>query len=845
MAGPRPSPVTLGVLVCHASLRAAGPECVFERRAICSIQVAGPEGRKASVRRPVSSSIAMSPSESSNSTPQNTSPQKYKQLGLSTSGPEPSDTDDAQVDFSAIWGTLRRRKWVVLVTCLLVTAAVAGYTLTLPKVYESTSMVSVGATPAMQSTEVWPSGEGGIELSKEIGLLENSGKLNQRVVERLSAVADTASVEALPLFRPVEGEEPTTQEVISRLRDRTAFTGRPDQGMIEIEASSSVPEEAAYIVNAFAEEYRQFSREMARSGVTAAREFLEEQVKRRRQELRAVEQEWKQFALENDIATEGESGERVAQEYVELRGKRDALEFELEQEQRMRSTLQRQLSDMQSTLRGSVVAEQRVQSLRTQIQTLQEELSRLRMKAEQFYTNNPSLEGNEEQVPELAALKERIKQHEERKNELTENLVSMAGEQGMAMGAEAGGGAIGQLETLRARIEERTLNIQQLKEQIQGIDQEIATYEGQIDNIPQQTIRRQQIQRRLDQAEEFYQQVASELQQTTIAEESQLGYVDVVRAGVIPQFPVRPNLHQNILLGLLLGLGFGVGMAFIVQTINARIYEPSEIQHQGYNLLGVVPEMDDEIEDVFNGDETVEVAGRTLSTTLLPLLNPWSTVTENYRLMRTNLQYPHHNGEERKSPEVLLVTSPEPGDGKTTTAANLALTFALSGHEVLFIDGDLRRSNAHNLMGLEAEPGLSDILSGKKSLDEVTQTFIEDLRFVAAGESKAPPAEMLDSKRMRSLMEEARSKADVVIFDSPPVLSASDALILGVQADASLVVASAGATDRKALQQVEKTFGGVGVPLSAIIFNRFESGSGYDYGYEEEYYKEYPELVTS
>lgn len=772
-------------------------------------------------------------------------PERYQKLGLVAPSRNGSGPNGASVDFSTIWSTVRRYKWIIFLSCLLVTASVTAYTFTLPKVYESSAIVAVGASPAVQSAGVWPSGEG-IELSKEIGLLENSGTLNQRVADRLSAIADTAGKKQFPIFAPEDGTPPTTLDVMTRLREQTSFQGLQAESMIEIQATSEVPEEAAFIVDAFAQEYRQFSRQMARSGVSAARRFLEEQAEKRSQEVEQIENEWEQFALANNVAINGEGGQRVAREYVELESQRDALKFQLEQQRRMKSTLESQLEEMRPALRVSVVTEQRAQSLRTQINVLQEELAQLRIRAGEYYTNNPSLRGNEDRVPELAELKRRIDRHEARKDELTEQLVRLAEEKGLSMSADGTGSAIGQMETLRARIDEREIEIRSLEEQIRGLDEEIDGFQGRIANIPRQTIQREQIQRRLEQSRQFYQEIAGELRQTEIAEESELGYVNVVRAATVPNLPVSPDLNQNILLGVLLGLGFGTGLAFIAQSMNARIHEPRDIQNHGYNLLGVVPSMDDEIRAEFNGEETVEVVGKTLSTKLLPLLNPWSTVSENYRLMRTNLQYPHSEDEVQNKPQVLLITSPEPADGKTTTAVNLALTFALSGREVLLIDGDLRRPNAHNLLGLNAKPGLADVLTEKKSMKEVTQTFIEGFSFVSAGETKVPPAEMLDSRHMQSVFAEARARADVVIIDTPPVLAASDALILAVKCDATLVVANAGTTDRRALDQVEKTFGAVGVPVSAVIFNRFDAGEGYyEYGYGDGYYKEYPDLVTS
>lgn len=771
------------------------------------------------------------------------SSRKYQQLGLSSpQGGSPS-ADDSKVNFSSIWTTIRRGKWWILLTSLLVTGAVTGYTLTLPEMYESRAIVSVEASP----TNTWALTDN-IELSKEVGLLKNSGELNRRVVERMRAVADTASGRSFTIFDPVDEEEPTTFDIIDRLQEQTSFNALPDQSMIVIVATSEVPKEATHIVNVYAEEYRQFSQEVARAGMAAARSFLEEQLERRRQEVERVENEWEAFALENNVATEGEGGQRVAQEYVELGQKRDALKFQLEQEKRMKATLESQLEAMRPELRGSVVNEQRVQSLRTQIDVLQTQLAQLQLQAGEYYTNTPSLRGNEESVPELAELKRRIDQYQDRKDTLTEQLVTLVEDQGLEMNADgAGSNTLGRMEAISARIDERVIETGQLEEQIRGLNQEIAGFQGRLSNIPRQTIEREQIRRRLTQSEEFYKQIAGELRKTEIAEESELGYVSVVRAAVIPNVPVSPDLNKNIILGVLLGLGFGVGVAFIIQSTDTRIQEPKDIQSHGYSLLGVVPPMDREIKSDFEGKETVDVLGKQLSTKLLPLLNPWSAITENYRLMRTNLQYSYAD-DERDSPQVLLVTSPEPADGKTTTAVNLALTFALSDHKVLLIDADLRRPTAHTLMDVEGEPGLADLLRGKQSLDSVLQPFVDGFSFVAAGKTKVPPAEMLDSKRMRVLLAEARDRADIVIIDTPPVLAASDTLSLAVQSDATLVVARAGTTDRRALDRVRDTLDSMGVPVAAVIFNRFDARGGtYEYGYREEYgdYQDNPDPVLA
>lgn len=772
---------------------------------------------------------------------------KVEQIGLESTSTSPTE-DDTAIDLVSVWNTLKRSKWLILATCILITAAAAGYTWTLPKVYEATSIVSVennenrsnagGAPQAVQAAF-----GGTPALETEIGILQNSGELSRSIVSTLRQIDDTTNGVQFTLFEPEEGETSVDQQTaVERLHEMVQFEGDEEQGMIEITVQSKSPEEAAFVANVYSEEYRSFSQEKSRESVVAARKFLEKQLEKRKQEIREIESEWESFAQNNAVATRGEDGQRVAQEYVELQSKRDALRFQLEQERQTLNMLQQKLDQAQpNELRSKVMGEQKIQSLRTQIQAMEEKISTLKAEAEQFYINNPDLRGNEEKVPELAELKRRINGFEKRKSVLTDSLVAVtsASDAGAAMAGETS--TLGQMGTLRDQIENQKMTISQLESQIQALEERIAEYDSKLGQIPQQTVRRQQLERRLKQAEKFYQDVANELQKTIIAEESELGYVKVMRTASVPMMPVSPDIQQNILLGLLLGLGLGLGGAFVRESMNWQIYEPDDIQDEGYSLVGVVPAMDREIKKSFEGDAMIEVEGNQLSTDLLPLLNPWSPITENYRLIRANLQHAGAKNGTKETPEVMMVTSPEAGDGKTTTSANLALTIALSGRKVLLIDGDLRRPNAHRLLGHERSPGLAEVLANGEGEEVVRRTLIDDLFFLPAGTPEVPPTELLDSVHLRELLSKSRERFDAIIIDTPPVLLASDPLVIGPECDATLVVASADKTDFRALDQTQSTLGAVGVPISGVVFNRYDNKKssghkyGYGYGYDSTY----------
>lgn len=761
---------------------------------------------------------------------------KHEGLGLRASV-DKGEAESTRVDLSEIWDTVREGRWIILLTCILVVSVIAAYTFTQDPVYEASSIVSVTPPNGESGRLVAYESGGESGLANEMGLLQYSAELPARVARRMKETADAVEAEDyLPVLRDAQGNVLSDEEAGAAVFAKTSFTPFPDQQMIRIDAQSEVPEEAAAIANAYAEAYQEYSRERSRASVSAARHFLEEQAEKRKAEINELEEQWAAFARQNDVMREGEDGGRVIEEYTELESQRAELQFEREQEERELDVLQDQLSQFEPELRDRVMDEQETSEIQSAIAAINEQIASLRAEATQYYVANPDLKGDtariEAEFPQLAELNRRIRGFEDQKSDLVEQLITRAS----SGGAAEEGGAFSRVNQLQSRIGEQELAISQIDAQIDALDRRIASYDSRLENIPDQRIERNRLEQRLAQAEQFYGTIVEQLQSAIIQEESELGYVRPVRSAFVPSTPVSPNVQQNMLLGLLLGLGFGIGLAFLRRAVADHLRTPEDLQEKGYSLVGVIPEMRREIRANFKGKETIKVGDRRLSTRLMPLLNPWSPISENYRLVRTNLQHSIRS----KAPEVILVTSPEKGDGKTLTAVNLAITMAQGGRRTVLLDADLRRPNAHRLLGMDVELGIADILSTDGPIpDHILPTEIDGLHFLPAGHTDIPPAEALGSERMATLIERLREAYDVVIIDSPPVLAVSDPVLLSTQADATLLVVSAERTDFRAVDITEKTLNAVGVPIAGVIFNRFDEEKRHGYGYGYDYDRTY------
>ncbi|MBX6772396.1 MAG: CpsD/CapB family tyrosine-protein kinase [Chloroflexi bacterium] len=215
------------------------------------------------------------------------------------------------------------------------------------------------------------------------------------------------------------------------------------------------------------------------------------------------------------------------------------------------------------------------------------------------------------------------------------------------------------------------------------------------------------------------------------------------------------------------------------------------------------------------------------SVQLETVVHPRSPVSEAYRTLRTNIQFYSLD----RPVQTLLVTSASPEDGKSTTVANLAVTFAETGREVLAVDCDLRRPSLHRLFGVSNESGLTVLIREGKALDEVVvPTSVPHLRLLPSGPLPPNPAELLGSQRMERIIESLRGAAEVVLFDSPPTIAATDAAVLAAKVDGVLLVVSVGRTKRDHVVRAKQLLAMVNAKVLGVVLNNVKfDGSLYRY----------------
>jgi tyrosine-protein kinase Etk/Wzc len=341
-------------------------------------------------------------------------------------------------------------------------------------------------------------------------------------------------------------------------------------------------------------------------------------------------------------------------------------------------------------------------------------------------------------------------------------------------------------------------------------------------------------------------QVRQEYQKARMAEEVEAGDVDIVNLADLPYVAEWTTTPLKLALGLLLGLLLGAGGAFLLEALNTSIRKPEDLE-VALHLpgLAVIPRLTSgsspaprRLGGLLRPGKRVELDKRPTASSLGTVTQPFSVGVEAFRMLRTSLVW-CEQGDDMKT---LVVTSAAPGEGKTLTAANLAVTFAHDGLRVLLVDCDVRRPRLHGLFQVPRSPGLMELLtpsyngtdnsqsltfnpgagrtdSGRPVTDVIRSTNVRGLSLLTCGALPTNPSGLLSGVRMRVLLQELSKSFDLVILDTPPVLATADAGILASLADGVLLVVRAGQTDRVAAKRAHQQLVNVGSRVVGTVLN--------------------------
>lgn len=699
---------------------------------------------------------------------------------------------DQQLFLFDYWRILVKGRWVILFALVLSLSAAILVSLRMTRLYRATGEITIekenvsplslkenGTTSESDPDDV------SIDLATQVRILK-SNSLALAAIEKLypagkeagmASVADVSS--STPLTGPVPLSSTRREELARSFRAGLEVAAIPDTREVQIAFVSADPHGAANAVNAVIKAYIEQNLRTHFEMTTQAADWLSKQLS--------------DLQIKTEISDEKLAAYQKAQGIVGTDDKQNIITSKLDDLNKELTAAQADRIQKQAlyelTLSGgpeSVTAigqDVFLQSLHAQKAELENELAQASVQMGPAY-------------PKVVELKNRIQQVDDTIDAQISKTLGRIHNDYL--------GALGREKILQSAFDEQ-------KERASQLNQNAIEY-----NL---------LKRDSDSNRQLYDDLMQKLKEAGLSAGLSSSNVHIVDSATVPPAPFTPNIPRNIAFGLLAGLAGGVGLAFVLECLDTTVHTPEQAEAETFlPSLAVIPLIKEKRFAAGGGyqRENRIAYGRGpfqpgAGLALLPYTRPNSQVAEAYRALRTSilLSLPE------APPKVVLVTSPLPQDGKSTTSISVAIVLAQEGRRVLLVDGDLRHPSVCNCLGINASEGLSTVLAGYRTPESVIlpSPRLPNLFVLPAGPASPCPSELINSEQMKRFLAQWRGMFDHIVIDSPPILAVTDAVRLSIEADAVLLVVRSSQTTKAALRRASNVLAQVKARVLETVVN--------------------------
>ena len=754
--------------------------------------------------------------------------------------------EDDKIDLKEKWRIVHSYHKSIIIIFSLIVILTIYITLTTPPVWSATTVVMLKENGADPSSFVFDFGMNKSQqrLKNEIEILY-SYNLHEQVINSL--ISDS-SAEALALFgtryvrkryrlqdyflewiRPAADSALTPDfldfskriRIVEKLRKNTTISTIRDTDVLKIAITSSDSSDAIFLANRVSNAYQNLDLAGGQGELHFVLAFLDSQITKYERRLAIVEDELQVFQSEQKIYSLDGSAELLLRDLTSYEGIYYTNLAELEVARERVKYLKSQLSDSENALMEEITNTNNpmIVALRGKIAELEAQ------KVQQMVD-----EGWDENSLQARDYNRRIAEMKKKLTNITESLIlSGWGEEDPFAASQE----------IFNKIVEQQVEVHSARSRASEYKKLVDKMSERLTTLPAQTLQYARLERDLKLNENLYLTMKQKYEESRITEAGQIGKVRILDPALVAE-KVKPDKRMNLLLGIFLGLGLGVGSAFVREYLDNTVKAVEHLERKGLTILGIIPDMLGK--DPKKHIQKIAIpskGGTEFKRRLITYEDPKSPISESYRSLRTNVSYASPMDKKIKS---LLISSSQPGEGKSTTAANLAIAFAQLRKKTLLIDADLRKPVQHNVFGHPRGPGLSEYLIGEVTdLDSIIHsTKMENLSIITAGGLPPNPSELLGSDRMSKLIDKLESEWDMVLFDSPPIVAVTDASMISGELDAIALVVKAGQTERSVVDRALDTIKNVKAPLIGVILNGASQESlGGKYAYYYSYYNYY------
>lgn len=732
---------------------------------------------------------------------------------VNTNGESPSEDNSEQI--RKYLNLIIRNKFVIILLVLVSLAVAFIYSMNLEDIYEAKVSLKVDKPQGNILSGIGFSGEGSDDtyLLNQIALMKSYYVRDLAAKDILDTINESTGIKrAKQIVRISETDTVllSSEELRRRLLGLVELVSPKGIEVIDISVQGPSYKENHLIATVYANAFLKYNLELSRAELTAKRKLLEDEKINKLDELNISESNLEEFQKKSGIVEVGSEVNKLINLTSSLEALSNSTLIEIKAEEAALNSLNYEMSQIDPSFQLYVDRLINEQSLNEILKSI------------------AGIEINKElEMSNITDESVRMKINEEAENKI--NALRRSYDEQIAIlkaGLEAN--TPQDRRSLLNKIVDIQVNLSSLRTKLNSVQGLRNFYEKEFTQLPSAVIEYAKLERNRKSAENLFSVVENKYQEALINERSRLGNVFIIDPGEESALPIGPNRMLITIAGLIIGMILGYTYAFSKEYFDRSIKSPDEIEKKGISVLSWIPKID-EVEDLkLPGSEFVIAR------------NPKSAVSEAFKALRTRIQF---SKLEDKPLKKILVSSSLPSEGKTTVTVNLAGSFALTNKKVLIVDCDLRKPKIHSVFKAERYPGLSDYLFSNYKLEEIIrETELENLSYITSGTIPPNPSELLGSLQMKKFFDLISEKFDLIMIDSPPLISVTDSEILFSITDGTVLVAQANKTDRDALFKTYQRLYNINPHnILGVVLNNFKYQSSYGYYYNYYYYYSKPE----
>jgi polysaccharide biosynthesis transport protein len=620
-----------------------------------------------------------------------------------------------------------------------------------------------------------------------------AGEMKTAALEREGSLADHAQAR-----QDAEAERKRLGPYIQTLLDNLSVEGVRDTRLIRISFKHTDPDIAADVANGVADNFKEYNFRGKTERFRSASNWLEDSTRKLRAQVEKAEQKLVNYSQEHNIISLEGKENLVAEKMAKLHEQVIRAEFD----RIVKQSLYEEVKEGRGAQLPEAFADPKTAEVRKSLNELAVEASQLSVK---YGAKHPKLQ---EVQKKMATLQEQIK-----------------------------GGQSMLDDRLKADYERAVKDEANFKT-------ELETAKNEAVQQNQASIQYSVLRQDLETAKALYTDFLNKTSQADIQRAEQFNNVRSIEAAEAPGGPIGPNRSQTILLAFVVSLGLGIGLAYLMENMNTTVRSVDDVNRfTQLPVLGVIPVLTDVIPNGKRGgirsielraavmkdvNDSFELLGDVSDKPVLAdSMKVFSAAAESYRMLRTSILLSTAG----HPPKTMMVTSGQPGDGKTTTVFNIALALTQLKAEVLVIDCDMRKPRLHKLLQLQKGEGLSTLLASGGDPDKfINRTPVRGLSVLPCGYVPPNPSELISSESMKELMRSLSERFDYVIIDAPPMISVSDPIILSTLVDGVILVVKSGESKGESVRRACQDLSAVGARVLGVTLNNLNiRKDGYDY----------------